>query len=43
MGDMELTNEVSLAIFSGVVITALLFMAMILSVVIAQLMYSLFE
>jgi hypothetical protein len=43
MGDMELTNPVSLTILSFAVLTAFVLMLMILSVVIAQLMYSLFE
>jgi hypothetical protein len=43
MGDMELTNSVSLAILSFAVLAAFVLMLMILSVVIAQLMYSLFE
>lgn len=40
---MELIDQVSLAILSFVVIGALLFMAMIFAIVIAQLMYALFE
>ena len=39
---MEFIDPVSLIIVSGVVIIAFVFMAMIFSVVVAQLMYELF-
>jgi hypothetical protein len=43
MGDMELIDPVSQVILSLVVVVSLVLMAMIFSIVIAQLMYSLFE